>query len=156
MRRKISHAVFFQSTTWYITLSLQVLIEFEQKIPKGTEAQDSKITCNNILVQDWVITVSRFSSTSDFFNNYVGSNNLCTYAHFSCKNLNTGILKSIKRKCIDIFKYFNDLTWLDAILLASGLVSSSGSSVGRCPLAHDPVLTLICNELSRVSFRGCL
>ena len=56
MRRKISHAVFFQSTTWYITLSLQVLIEFEQKIPKGTEAQDSKITCNNILVQDWVIT----------------------------------------------------------------------------------------------------
>ena len=114
MRRKISHAVFFQSTTWYITLSLQVLIEFEQKIPKGTEAQDSKITCNNILVQDWVITENMsldFPPHQTFFNNYVGSNNLCTYAHFSCKNLNTGILKSIKRKCIDIFKYFlNDLT----------------------------------------------
>ena len=46
-------------------------------------------------------------------------------------------------------------TWLDAILLASVLVSSSGSSVGRCPLAHDPVLTLIWYELSRgVDFRG--
>ena len=103
---------FFQSTT-YITLSLQVLIEFEQKIPKGTEAQDSKITCNNILVQDWVVTENMsldFPPHQTFFNNYVGSNNLCTYAHFSCKNLNTGILKSIKRKCIDIFKYFNDLT----------------------------------------------
>ena len=81
MRRKISHAVFFQSTTWYITLSLQVLIEFEQKIPKGTEAQDSKITCNNILVQDWVITENMsldFSPHQTFFNNYVGSNNLCS------------------------------------------------------------------------------
>ena len=53
--KKNSTCVFFQRTT-YIKLSLQVLIEFEQKIPKGTEAQDSKITCNNILVQDWVIT----------------------------------------------------------------------------------------------------
>ena len=40
-------------------------------------------------------------------------------------------------------------TWLDAILLASsGFASSSVSSVGRCPLAHDPVLKTLTGFLA--------
>ena len=35
-----------------------------------------------------------------------------------------------------------ELSWLEAIFPASGFDSSSAaSSVGRCPLVHDPVLT---------------
>ena len=36
-----------------------------------------------------------------------------------------------------------ELSWLEAILAASGFDSwsSAVSSVGRCPLVHDPVLT---------------